>query len=117
MRQSGEICDLIGCSLFDIIEYSPGEELPEETDTDHSHQEAESISVGKNIAYLIKERDIKHLTDFARICGVPRPTLHNIITGRRRNPRRETLVAIANGLNVPLMELYRERPAEGAESA
>lgn len=61
-------------------------------------------TLSKNLRYLM---DIKYLSeiDLARLAKIPQPTIHHILSGFTKKPRRKTLETIANALSVSINEL------------
>ena len=67
---------------------------------------AKEPSLSTTLLYLLKQRGW-NASDLANAAGLTRSTVSNIVHGRRRNPRYETLLAIADALNVSADELLR----------
>lgn len=67
------------------------------------------------IAEVVRRRmyelDIHTFADLERRAGVPKDTVRNLMNGRSRQPRPESLRGIARALEVSVSELYGERPA------
>ena len=119
------LCYILECEPCDILTYDPDEkspvllrdqnvlsvaESPEfpllENDDEQPESEKHKATshLSEKLNQLIKEKDIAPRS-LARQSGVPLPTLRNIQYGKTKNPRTETLSALAKALNVPVEDL------------
>ncbi|MDS0527846.1 helix-turn-helix domain-containing protein [Clostridium sp. SHJSY1] len=63
-----------------------------------------------NINKIIKtlERQGISMHELSNKCGVPYSTLHDILNGKAKNPRVDTVSKIAEGLNMSINEILNE---------
>lgn len=62
-------------------------------------------SVGKNLQKLLRVRGDLSLSDLARETQIPQPTLHHILEGKTKKPRRQALEALANFFSISIPQL------------
>lgn len=67
-------------------------------------------TIGENLAKLLKLHGDLSLSDLARETQIPQPTLHHIIEGKTKKPRRQALEALANFFSVSIHQLTGEVP-------
>ncbi len=70
---------------------------------------------GKIVQKLMREHEIKDITDLSNRTGVPQPTLHRIFYVEGREPRSATLKPLADyfGVSIPQLrgeEFYSQKP-------
>lgn len=61
-------------------------------------------TLSKNLRYLMNTKYLSEI-DVARLAQIPQPTIHHILAGFTKKPRRKTLEAIANALSVSINDL------------
>lgn len=64
-----------------------------------------ALVLGKKIKAAMEAAGIRSEGELARLAGVPQPTIHRIINGTSREPRRHNLEKIAEACRVPVEEL------------
>ena len=57
------------------------------------------------LARLMKQKGISQ-SGLSRATGVPQPTINRILSQVTQNPRRDSMISIANYFGVPLESLY-----------
>ena len=62
-------------------------------------------SIGENLQRLLKLHGDLSLSDLARETQIPQPTLHHIIEGKTKKPRRQALEALANFFSISVPQL------------
>ena len=70
------------------------------------NRETSDPELSDSLEALLRDRGW-NASDLARAAGLTRSTVSNIVHGHRRNPRYETLLAIADALEVPVDDLLR----------
>ncbi len=61
------------------------------------------MNTNKIIKTLEKHKMSMH--ELSNKCGVPYSTLHDILNGKAKNPRIDTVSKIAKGLNISIYEI------------
>lgn len=67
-------------------------------------------TISHNLQTLLKLRGDITLSDLARETGVPQPTLHHIVEGRTKKPRRQALESLATYFSVSVPQLVGTLP-------
>jgi len=62
-------------------------------------------SIGENLQRLLKLHGDLSLSDLARETQIPQPTLHHIIEGKTKKPRRQALEALADFFSISIPQL------------
>src|SRR3990167_10291109 len=62
-------------------------------------------AIGDNVQQLLKLHGDLSLSDLARETQIPQPTLHHIIEGKTKKPRRQALEALANFFSISIAQL------------
>lgn len=62
-------------------------------------------SIGENLQKLLKLHGDLSLSDLARETQIPQPTLHHIMEGKTKKPRRQALEALANFFSISIPQL------------
>lgn len=62
-------------------------------------------SIGENLQKLLKLHGDLSLSDLAKETQIPQPTLHHIIEGKTKKPRRQALEALANFFSISIPQL------------
>jgi len=62
-------------------------------------------TIGSNLQRLLKLHGDLSLSDLARETQIPQPTLHHIIDGKTKKPRRQALQALANFFSISIPQL------------
>ncbi|OGV36958.1 MAG: transcriptional regulator [Legionellales bacterium RIFCSPHIGHO2_12_FULL_35_11] len=62
-------------------------------------------AIGDNVQQLLKLYGDLSLSDLARETQIPQPTLHHIIEGKTKKPRRQALEALANFFSISIPQL------------
>ena len=62
-------------------------------------------NLGENLQRLMTEQGVSQ-SGLARATGVPQPTINRILNSATKEPRHNTLLAIANFFKVTIDELY-----------
>src|SRR3990167_2099088 len=62
-------------------------------------------TIGDNLQQLLKLHGDLSLSDLARETKIPQPTLHHIIEGKTKKPRRHALEALANFFSITVPQL------------
>ncbi|MDG1694379.1 MAG: helix-turn-helix transcriptional regulator [Porticoccaceae bacterium] len=63
--------------------------------------------ISQQLARLMRENGVSQ-SGLSRGCGVPQPTINRILNEKTKEPRRESVVRIANFFNVQPEALYQE---------
>ncbi|MGP3699009.1 helix-turn-helix domain-containing protein [Rhodobacter sp. NSM] len=71
--------------------------------------------VAENLERLLKERDMSALA-LGKKCKLGRSTVYDILDGRSESPRLKTIAALADGLGVPLSDMFLTRDQLQAQS-
>lgn len=67
-------------------------------------------NISQNLQTLLKLRGDITLSDLARETGVPQPTLHHIVEGRTKKPRRQALESLATYFSISVPQLIGTLP-------
>lgn len=67
-------------------------------------------TISHNLKTLLKLRGDITLSDLARETGVPQPTLHHIVEGRTKKPRRQALESLARYFAISVPQLIGTLP-------
>ena len=71
------------------------------------------VDVSQQLARLMRENGVSQ-SGLSRGCGVPQPTINRILNEKTKEPRRESVVRIANFFGVDPESMYQE-PTEVRE--
>jgi len=74
-------------------------------DSEARHNCRMNEHMSKELARLMKEKGISQ-SGLSRATGVPQPTINRILSQVTQDPRRDSLVSIANYFGVPTETLY-----------
>jgi len=64
------------------------------------------IDISQQLARLMRENGVSQ-SGLSRGCGVPQPTINRILNEKTKEPRRESVVRIANFFDVTPESLYK----------
>ena len=67
-------------------------------------------TIGDNLLQLIKLHGDLSLSDLARKTQIPQPTLHHILDGTTKKPRKQALEALANFFSISVLQLTGALP-------
>lgn len=67
-------------------------------------------TISNNLQLLLKLQGDLSLSDLARETGIPQPTLHHIIEGKTKNPRKNALQKLASFFSISIPQLIGELP-------
>ncbi|HVT63162.1 MAG TPA: LexA family transcriptional regulator [Legionellaceae bacterium] len=67
-------------------------------------------TISNNLQLLLKLQGDLSLSDLSRKTGIPQPTLHHIIEGKTKNPRKNALQKLANFFSISVPQLIGELP-------
>lgn len=67
-----------------------------------------------NLEQLMRIHGNLSVSDLARLTGIPQPTLHHILVGSTKNPRKKSLEALADFFSVSIPQLSGETPLPNA---
>ena len=67
-------------------------------------------TISNNLQLLLKLQGDLSLSDLARETGIPQPTLHHILEGKTKNPRKNALQKLAAFFSVSIPQLMGELP-------
>ena len=71
------------------------------------------VDISQQLARLMRENGVSQ-SGLSRGCGVPHPTINRILNEKTKEPRRESVVRIANFFGVDPESMYQE-PTEVRE--
>ncbi len=71
------------------------------------------VDISQQLARLMRENGVSQ-SGLSRGCGVPQPTINRILNKKTKEPRRESVVRIANFFGVDPESMYQE-PTEVRE--
>ncbi|MGC1181335.1 helix-turn-helix domain-containing protein [Legionella sp.] len=63
------------------------------------------MTLSKNLQQLMKIHGNISVSELARLTGIPQPTIHHILTGSTRNPRKKALEELSRYFCVSINEL------------
>ena len=66
-----------------------------------------------NLQHLMRRHGNLRISELARAANVPQPTLHHIMSGNTKNPRRKSLHALAAFFEVSVSQLLGSQPLSG----
>lgn len=66
------------------------------------------MNLSNNIQQLMRIHGNISVSDLARSTGIPQPTLHHILSGSTKRPRKQLLEAVANFFSVSIEQLRGE---------
>lgn len=67
-------------------------------------------TISDNLRCLLKMHDNLSLSDLARATNIPQPTLHHLLDGSTKNPRKVVLEGLANFFEISIPELTGLKP-------
>jgi transcriptional regulator with XRE-family HTH domain len=73
------------------------------------------VDISQQLARLMRENGVSQ-SGLSRGCGVPQPTINRILNEKTKEPRRESVVRIANFFGVDPESMYQE-PREVGEGS
>ncbi len=62
-------------------------------------------TISENLQRLLKLHGDLSLSDLARETNIPQPTLHHIVEGKTKRPRRQALTALADFFSISISQL------------
>ncbi len=68
------------------------------------------LSLSSNLAQLMRIHGNISVSDLARLTNIPQPTLHHILTGSTKNPRRKALSTLADFFSISIDQLVGDEP-------
>ena len=71
------------------------------------------VDISQQLARLMRQNGVSQ-SGLSRGCGVPQPTINRILNEKTKEPRRESVVRIANFFGVDPESMYQE-PTEVQE--
>jgi len=74
-------------------------------------RDAITMTVAGNIKAIMDERGT-NAAEVARLAGLNPTAVYDIMSGKSRSPRIETLGKIAGALRVPIAVLFEDRPTD-----
>ena len=74
-------------------------------DTNETHNTPMKLDISKQLAKLMRDQHLSQ-SALSRATGVPQPTINRILSGVTREPRRDSVVRIANYFGVTPESLY-----------
>jgi len=80
-------------------------------DSEAVHTRAMRESMSKELARLMKLEGISQ-SGLSRATGVPQPTINRILSQVTQDPRRDSMISIANYFGVALESLYSSSTAQ-----
>lgn len=90
----------------------------------YKHCANPQTNVAAFICRVMADHGIANPTHLAEICGMEQPTIQRILTGKIKNPSRETLLPFLNHFSLTYDQVYQVRgagfyvaPPPGAPSA
>ncbi|MGQ3889824.1 helix-turn-helix domain-containing protein [Legionella sp. CNM-1927-20] len=69
-----------------------------------------NYSIGENLRKLMKLHSELSLSELARQTHIPQPTLHHLLNGITKRPRKTVLESLANYFNISVGQLIGEVP-------
>lgn len=69
-----------------------------------------SSSISDNLQQLLARHHELSLSELARQTNIPQPTLHHLVNGLTKKPRRKVLEALANYFKISIAELIGQAP-------
>ena len=83
-------------------------------DSEARHNYGMNEYMSKELARLMRQAGVSQ-SGLSRATGVPQPTINRILSQTTQNPRRESMVRLANYFGVPAETLYG-KPETGNKS-
>ncbi len=68
------------------------------------------LTIRKNLSYLLKINEELTLSELARQTKIPQPTLHHLLKGNTKKPRRQVLEALASFFSISIAQLIGTLP-------
>ncbi|MCW5589649.1 MAG: helix-turn-helix transcriptional regulator [Legionellales bacterium] len=66
--------------------------------------------LAQNIAHLLVTHGNLSISDLAKTTGIPQPTLHHLLAGKTRRPRKNLVKTLANFFSITPEQLLGEHP-------
>ncbi|GAB4223625.1 MAG: S24 family peptidase [Gammaproteobacteria bacterium] len=67
-----------------------------------------AVNLQERLQVLMKRKGNLSEIDLVKLSGLPQPTVHHILSGATKRPHRKSLIALANGLDVSINDLFEE---------
>lgn len=68
------------------------------------------MTLSHNLQQLMRIHGNISVSELARLTGIPQPTIHHILTGSTRNPRKKALEELSRFFSVSINELIGQEP-------
>ena len=68
------------------------------------------MNINNNLQQLMKIHGNISVSELARLTKIPQPTVHHILTGATKNPRKKALEALSNFFAVSINQLMNKEP-------
>ncbi len=68
------------------------------------------MTLSNNLQQLMRIHGNISVSELARLTGIPQPTIHHILTGSTRNPRKKALEELSRYFSVSINELTGQEP-------
>ncbi|WP_115702551.1 LexA family protein [Legionella sainthelensi] len=68
------------------------------------------MTLSNNLQQLMRIHGNISVSELARLTGIPQPTIHHILTGSTRNPRKKALEELSRYFSVSINELIGQEP-------
>lgn len=68
------------------------------------------MTLSNNLQQLMRIHGNISVSELARLTGIPQPTIHHILTGSTRNPRKKALEELSCYFSVSINELIGQEP-------
>ena len=68
------------------------------------------MSLSETLHHLMRLHENLSISDLAKQTGIPQPTLHHILSGATKNPRKKSLEILAQFFSVAVNQLLGEEP-------
>ncbi|KTD22285.1 HTH-type transcriptional regulator [Legionella lansingensis] len=69
-----------------------------------------TTTISDNLRHLLKLHDELSVSELARLTEIPQPTLHHLLSGTTKKPRRSVLEKLANFFSVSISQLTGTLP-------
>ncbi|AUH71122.1 LexA family protein [Legionella sainthelensi] len=68
------------------------------------------MTLSNNLQQLMRIHGNISVSELARLTGIPQPTIHHILTGSTKNPRKKALEELSRYFSVSINELIGQEP-------
>lgn len=68
------------------------------------------MTLSNNLQQLMRIHGNISVSELARLTGIPQPTIHHILTGSTKNPRKKALEELSRFFSVTINELIGQEP-------